>query len=130
MARSGETLKRFDRETLDLLDARREVRIHTSRPDGRTRSTIIWVMVEDDDVFIRSVRGDRGYWYQAALDDPDSVALRVGDRVIDVRPILAVDEESIERCSAGVRRKYRSGASVVAMLRPETLGTTLRLEPR
>jgi hypothetical protein len=130
MARSGETLKRFDRETLDLLDARREVRIHTSRPDGRTRRTIIWVMVEDDDVFIRSVRGDRGYWYQAALDDPDSVALRVGDRLIDARPILATDEDSIERCSAGVRRKYRSGASVVAMLRPETLGTTLRLEPR
>jgi hypothetical protein len=123
-------MKRFDREALDLLDRRREVRILTSRPDGRTRSTVIWVMVENDDVFIRSVRGDRGYWYQAALDDPDSVALRVGDRLIDVRPTLAADEDSVARCSAGVRRKYGKGASVVAMTRPETLGTTLRLEPR
>lgn len=127
---SLKSVKRFDRETLDLLDARREVRIRTSRPDGRTRSTVIWVMVEDDDVFIRSVRGDRGYWYQAALDDPDSVELRVGDRTIDVRPTLATDEDSMERCSAGVNRKYGRGASVVAMTRPEVLGTTLRLEPR
>jgi|SRR5687768_2048773 len=127
---SVKSAKRFDRETLDLLDAERMVRIHTSRPDGRTRSTIIWVMVEDADVFIRSVRGDRGYWYQAALDDPGSVALRVGDRLIDARPILVTDEDSIARCTAGVKRKYGKGASVIAMIRPEVLGSTLRLEPR
>lgn len=120
----------FDRETLDLLDGRREVRIHTSRPDGRTRSTVIWVMVDGDDVFVRSVRGDRGYWYQAALDDPGSLALRVGDRLIEARAIPATDEDSIARTSAAIQRKYGRGASVVAMLRPETLGTTLRLEPR
>jgi hypothetical protein len=123
-------MKSFDRETLDLLDRRREVRIETSRPDGTRRRTIIWVVVDGDEVFIRSVRGDRGYWYQAALDDPDSVALLVGDRLIDVRPTPATDEAAVERFSHGVRRKYGKGASVEAMVQPETLGTTLRLEPR
>ena len=123
-------MKRFDRQTLDLLDRRREVRIHTSRPDGRTRSTVIWVMVADDDVFIRSERGDRGYWYQSALDDPDSVALRVGDRLIEVRPTLAIDDDAVARCSAAIERKYGRGASVNSMIRPEVLGTTLRLKPR
>jgi len=120
----------FDRETLELLDRRREVRIETTRPDGRTRRTVIWIMVEGDDVFVRSVRGDRGFWYQAALDEPEKVALLVDGRYIPARAVAATDEDEIARCSDGVRRKYRSGASVVAMVRPEVLNTTLRLEPR
>jgi hypothetical protein len=45
--------------------------------------------------------------------------------------VPAGDDDSIERCSAALSRKYRrSRASLAAMLRPEIVASTLRLEPR
>ena len=129
---SGVELTTFDEETLRLLAERREVRITTTRPDGIERRTIIWVVVDGEDVFVRSVRGDRGHWFHAALDRPDGVALKVdGDREeIPVRPVPATDYESIARCSAALEAKYGRSRSLQSMLEPKTLGTTIRLVPR
>jgi hypothetical protein len=118
----------FPPDILDLFGATEEVRIETSRPDGRRPRTIIWIMVDGDDVFVRSVRGDRGHWFQAALEDP-SVAVHVDDRVIPATAVLAVDDESIARCSAALERKYAGDASLGLMLVDKTLGTTMRLDP-
>ena len=86
-------------------------------------------MVDGNDVFVRSVRGDRGYWFQSATEPDAEVALIVdGDRV-PVRPVPASDEQSVARCSDALQRKYRKSASLASMLQPKTLGTTLRLEP-
>ena len=69
-------MTRFDGETLrrawldDL-----EVDIETTRPDGTTRTTVIWIMVDEDEVFVRSWKGDRGYWYQSATEPNAQVAL-------------------------------------------------------
>ncbi len=105
--------------------------IETVGLDGRRRRTRIWVIVVDDRVYVRSVRGDRGHWYQSASERPDEVALRAGDQAIPVRVVHVTDEESIARCSAGLEAKYRrSGASLLSMLRPNTLETTLLLAPR
>ncbi|MGI8928339.1 MAG: DUF2255 family protein [Candidatus Limnocylindrales bacterium] len=121
----------FDRETLDLLDQRREVDIQTVRLDGRTYWTRIWIVVDGDGVYVRSVRGDRGHWYQSASERPHQVALRAAGRVIPVRAVHAADEESIRIASAGFEAKYsRSRASLLSMVQPNTLETTLRLEPR
>jgi len=89
------------------------------------------VVIHDDQVYVRSVRGERGYWYQSARERPDEVALLAGERVIPVRVVLAADEHSIARCSDALERKYsRSRASFVSMIQPSTLEATLRLEPR
>jgi hypothetical protein len=88
------------------------------------------VVVDGDDVFVRSVRGDRGHWFQSAVESPDSIVLRAGNRSLPVRAILATDAASIERCSAALRRKYAGNQAVRSMLRPEVLDTTLQLEPR
>jgi len=89
------------------------------------------VVVDDDQAYVRSVRGERGYWYQSARERPDEVALVAGDRVIPVRVVLAADDDSIARCSAALERKYgRSRGSYTSMIQPSTLETTLRLEPR
>jgi hypothetical protein len=104
--------------------------IETTRPDGTTRKTRIWVVVDGAEAFVRSVRGDRGHWYQAAVDAPDGVQIHADARSIPVRVVLADDQESIDRCSAALRRKYRPGGSLDSMLVDKTLGTTLRLEPR
>jgi hypothetical protein len=124
------TPPRFDEQKLKLLNERVEVDVVTVRPDGTERRTIIWVVVDDGEVFARSYKGDRGHWFQAALDKPDEVAL-VGDgQTIPVRATLAIDEESVARCSRGLQRKYRRSRSLDAMLVPSVLGTTLRLDPR
>ena len=120
----------FDAETFSLLAASEEVEIVTAWPDGRLMRTIIWVVVEGDEVFVRSVRGDRGRWYQAALDRPTDVELRVDGRRIAVRADLAADEASVARCSRGLETKYRRDPSLPSMLRPNALATTLRLQPR
>ena len=101
------------------------------RLDGKRRRTRIWIVVDGDRVYVRSVRGDRGQWYQSVSERPDEAALHVGDTVIPVRAVPAVDEESIARCSAGLESKYgRSRASLLSMLQPSTLETTLLLQPR
>ena len=100
------------------------------RPDGSTRRTTIWIVVLDNDVYVRSVNGERGYWYQAARESPDDVAIVLGERVIPVRAVPADDDEAIARVNAGLENKYRPGPSLDSMLRPYNLHTTLRLEPR
>jgi hypothetical protein len=87
-------------------------------------------VVDGRDVFVRSWKGERGYWYQAATDAPDQVALVLGDSRFPVRAELATDDDSIERCSRGLERKYPGDPSTPSMVRPYNLATTLRLVPR
>ena len=120
----------FDTRTLEVLDRAMEVEIETLRPDGMPRMTTIWLIVDHGEVFVRSWKGDRGYWYQGALDSPDDVTLHVAGRAIAVRVIPAIDHASIDRCSVALERKYAGDPSTPSMVRPAVLGTTLRLEPR
>ena len=120
----------FDSTTLGRIDAAYEVDIESTRPDGSVRSATIWAVVEDGDVFVRSWKGDRGYWYQAALDRPDELALIVESERLPVRSIIADDEDGVSRCSSALSKKYRRDGSLPGMLLPRVLPTTLRLEPR
>jgi hypothetical protein len=120
----------FDAETLRRIDAAYEVDIETTRPDGSTRQTTIWVVVDGGEAFVRSVRGERGYWYQAALVRPADVYLVVDGERIPARAVAASDAQAIARCSDGLSKKYRADGSLQSMLRPNVLATTIRLEPR
>ncbi|HSJ85344.1 MAG TPA: DUF2255 family protein [Acidimicrobiia bacterium] len=117
----------LSKSQLEILDEVKRVVIET-RSSDRVIGTIIWVVVDDGDVFVRSVRGDGGKWYQRALADPE-VALRAGDDRLSLRAVPAADAESVERVSEALRRKYNPGGSLDSMLLPEVLGTTLRLDP-
>ena len=114
-------------EQLQEIGEAREVVIESRRGD-RVIGTVIWVVVGSDDVYVRSVRGESGRWYQRALADPE-VALRVGDARFEFTAVPANDPDSIESASEALSAKYR-GRSLEMMLLPETLGTTLRLAPR
>ena len=121
----------FDTETLGLLDETEEVRIETRRDeDSPEHRTIIWVVVTGGEVFVRSVRGPKGRWYQEISSYPEG-ALHAGDTRIPVRAASATDESTVEAVSDAIRSKYQqsSPASTEAMLRPETLPTTLKLSP-
>ncbi len=114
-------------DQLEKLATTQMVNIETKKGD-RVIGTTIWVAVNGDEVYVRSVRGDAGRWYRRAMADPD-VTLEVGDQRIRFTAVPATDPDSIEAASAGLREKYR-GRSLENMLLPETLGTTLRLEAR
>lgn len=120
----------FEAATLRRIDAAYEVDIETTRPDGTVRRTTIWAVVEGGEVFVRSVRGERGYWYQAALDRPADVSLVVDGKRLDVRAVAVSDDRMIERCSDGLSKKYGDDPSLATMLRRGVLATTIRLEPR
>jgi len=105
----------------------REVEIETSE-DGRAYRTIIWVLADGDDIFIRSVRGDAGKWYQRAVVNPE-VALVLGEQRAGYVAVPASDPVSVERASAGFKEKYRPSRSVDAMVHPDVLHTTMRLQP-
>ena len=116
---------------LDLhdLDIAREVRIETHRPNGDTRSVVIWVVVDKGQVFVRSVRGTAGRWYQEALAEP-AVTLDDSGRRLEARAIPVHDADSIRRVSEALQHKYKGSDGLAEMLVPDVLDATLRLEPR
>jgi hypothetical protein len=121
----------FDAETLRLLDGTKEVRIETRRDgDSPEHRTIIWVVVVEGEVFVRSVRGARGRWYREISSNPEG-ALHVHNDRLTVRAAPATDEATVDAVSAAFRSKYQqsSPASTEAMVRPESLPTTVKLSP-
>jgi hypothetical protein len=118
----------FEESDLAAIAAAKEVRIETRSAAGETHRTIIWIVAQDGDVFIRSVRGPRGRWYREALVDPD-VAIHLKGRRVPAKAVPATDDASVEACSEGLRAKYRRSYSLASMLAPDTLPTTLKLVP-
>ena len=103
----------FDTETRALIEAAYEVRIETVRLDGATRRTIIWIMVDGEDVFVRSVRGDRGHWFQAAMDETRPLVLICGKQSLPVKAVLADDQDTVARVNRAARAQVRQRPGVV-----------------
>ena len=117
----------FEPEDLARLAAAKEVEIETQAPDGPAHRTIIWIVVDGPDTFVRSYLGERARWYREAVANP-AVAIHVDGRRLSATAIPATDPDSVERVSAGFRAKYAPGADTTAMA-TQYLETTLRLEP-
>src|SRR5260370_9468918 len=108
-----------------------EIEIETSRGDGApVHRTTIWIVVDGPFAYVRSVRGPAGRWYRELTANPHGAVHADGQRV-PVRAIPATDADTVARVSAAVSKKYASRwqGPTAAMLRPDTLPTTLRLEP-
>jgi hypothetical protein len=118
----------FATDDLERIAQAEEVEIETEAPGGPVHRTIIWVVVDGEDVFIRSYRGPGARWYREALANP-AVALHLDGRRLTATAIPASDPDSIERTSDALRRKYRNDRGLSGMLGPDNLPTTLRLEP-
>ncbi|MFZ0013360.1 MAG: nitroreductase/quinone reductase family protein [Acidimicrobiia bacterium] len=114
-------------QQLRNIDTTKEVKVETRTEAGSTR-TIIWIVVADGQVYVRSVRGDEGHWYQRALANP-SVAIHVAGDTIEFEAVPVDDDETIETVSDALRSKYQPGGSLDRMVRDEVLGDTLRLDP-
>ncbi len=122
---------RFDAATLEMLDRVREVELETTSLDGaQTHRTIIWIVTAGDQTF-RSVRGDAGRWSREARRRPE-VILHPGGPSIPVSLVPAHDPATIQQVSDAFTAKYgrRAPASTASMLRPHTMSTTMRVDPR
>jgi hypothetical protein len=120
----------FSRDDLDAIDRAKEVRIETSAgPDKSVHKTIIWIVVDGEDVFVRSWRGVTARWYREALANPN-IAIHVGKQRLPAKAVPAHDEDAVTRTSAALERKYAGDPATRSMLRDEILITTLRLDPR
>ena len=120
----------FDEDVIQLLAEIDEVEIETrAGPDAPAHRVTIWVVVDGDAAYVRSVRGTRGRWYREARAFPQAV-LHVGGRTLPVHIETVSDGATIARVSEALLRKYaRWPNDARAMVRDEVLETTLRLQP-
>jgi hypothetical protein len=105
-----------------------EIEIETRSAIGETHRTIIWPVVRNDAVLVRSVRGRTARWYREALADP-AVAIHLDGRRLAATAVPATSPADVGACSDGFREKYARDPSLGAMLDPGVLDTTTRLEP-
>ncbi len=119
-----------DAATLAALAGAREIRLETTSLDGtRTRLTTIRAVTDQEQVFVRSVRGPTGRWFRELQSRPSAI-VHVAGRRIPVRAELAADAATVQRVSDAFEAKYdRRSGSTRSMLQPRTLPTTLRLDP-
>jgi hypothetical protein len=120
----------FDDQVIQLLAEIEEVEIETrAGPDAPSHRVTIWIVVDGDAAYIRSVRGARGRWYREARAYPQAV-LYAGEQKLSVHLEPVSDAATIARVSDAVLRKYVQWPNDArAMVRDEVLGTTLRLHP-
>jgi len=108
-----------------------EVDIETRR-DSKSplHRTTIWIVPAKDGVYVRSVKGKKGRWYQEAIANPH-VTIRVGQRKVTARAEPEHTPAVIREVSAAYRQKYgeRWPNETEPMVRPSVLPTTLRLAP-
>ena len=120
-------MAKFDADTLRELRDVQEVAIRTEKHPKS--AVVIWVVVADDEVFVRSVRDSKGRWYRD-LAAGGSATLEFAGRQLAVQAYPASDAGSIDRVSREYLRKYQPSPYAQSMVRDEVLPTTLRLEPR
>jgi len=119
---------RFEPAELALLADTVEIEIETAAPDGPSHRTVIWVVVDGGDAFIRSVRGSSARWYREVAANPE-VTIHADGRRLRANAVPATDPASIARTSAALERKYAGDPEMPSMLDPDILDTTLRLTP-
>ena len=120
--------KQFDTQTLNQLANTEEIEIETYSATGQAHRIIIWVVVEDQNVYVRSWLGLKGRWYQEIKANPNGAIHMDGQR-LPVHAVPVTDEAIITRVSNNILRKYHRSSSANGMVRQEILSTTLRLDP-
>src|SRR5215469_17107078 len=119
-------MAKFSADALTELRDFRAVAIRTERhPES---AVVIWVVVADDEVFVRSVRGSKGRWYRD-LATGGSATLEFAGRRLAVQALRANDAQSVARASREYLQKYRTSPYAQSIVRTEVLPTTLRLDP-
>jgi len=128
-----------------LLDETDVVAIVTTRRNDEKTATAIWSVVVDGVSYVRSAFGTQSWWYRhvdagrpvAFVDGDGRIAERDRTAALDLPRVdvvltaVAVDDAVHAAIDAEVQRKYAGAAasSVEAMLTPEAIACTFRVDP-
>src|SRR6201993_4376286 len=97
-------MAKFDADTLRELCDSREVAIRTEK--NSESAVVTWVVVADDEVFVRSVSGSKGRWYRD-LATGGPATLEFAGRRLAVQALPATDGDAIARARREYLRKYQ-----------------------
>ena len=115
-------------EELRTLDRIGEIRVAGRREDGSLRRlTIVWHVVVDGKLYIRSVRGVDGRWYRGVIRHYEGAIDCDGQ----IRNVTYIPDDSVDDLvDAAYFAKYGNGSSSRAITNTTAKATTQRVEPR
>lgn len=118
-------------DELNRIGEAEELQITSLRRNNTLRKwTTIWVVRLADDLYVRSVNGNRGAWYRGALARHEG-RIRAGGVEKDVTFVEVNDADTLQQVDDAYREKYRRYPTYVAPLfKPESRAATLKLVPR
>ena len=94
-----------------LLSRSREIHIRViGRKSGRTISIPVWVVLEDDELYLLPVQGSDTQWYKNVLKNP-SLKIKAGGTEAEFKAIPVTDHKQVSLVVEKFRGKY--GASDV-----------------
>jgi hypothetical protein len=120
-------------DELSRIGSAEELQLASQRPDGSLRSPVtIWVVRDGDDLYVRSMNGRAGAWFQGTQSRHQG-HIQAGGVDKDVS-FLDVDPDPglNDRIDATYRSKYRRyGANIIGgVVNPESRASTIKLVPR
>jgi hypothetical protein len=118
-------------DQLAKIGAEEEVQIAPLRRDGALPKPVtVWIVRNGDDLYVRSVRGRSGHWFQGTQERHEG-GIRAGGIQQDVTFVDA-DHDIDDKVDAAYRAKYRryAGSILNSVLTPGARSTTIKLVPR
>lgn len=109
------------------LSSATEVDVVTTRRDGTTASTTIWIVADGSRIFVRSTNGAGAAWYRRATARPGAMVASGVRRAVRFAPVQGADLDIVD---SAYRRKYGGYASIVDHLQStEPRAATLEVLP-
>ncbi|MEU8343210.1 hypothetical protein SAMN05443665_1015133 [Actinomadura meyerae] len=120
----------WSNDDLARLGGADEIQVAPEKSDGTLRSpTTIWIVRTGEEMYVRSVNGRDGHWYQTA-ENTHRGQIRADGTTVDVAFVDEGDPAVNEQVDAAYMAKYGSTPYAEPMTRPGPRDTTLRLAPR
>jgi hypothetical protein len=110
------------------LDESDEITMRTMRRDGSWSTRPIWIVVVNDEPYVRSANGAGGMWYRKVLAG-GRAEIMVDGQALPVSGVALHDKAVNDLVSDAYRAKYAASSpgSAKAMTTGEPPSTTLRL---
>jgi hypothetical protein len=100
------------------------------RDDTLGKPVTVWIVPHDANLYVRSVRGRTGHWFQASQERHEG-RIRAGR----IQPDVTFEDANHgldDQIDAAYRTKYRryAGSILNSVLTPEARSTTIKVVPR
>lgn len=105
-----------------------EIDVVVPAPGRADTRTPIWIVAVDDDLFVRSWKGEDGIWYRRARRHGTGSIVAHGQQH-QVQFTATNDPDINARIDEAYRRKYGESSYTQTMTRPPATSSTMRLDP-